>query len=305
MLVGLPAAIPTRSLSYEQAEAAAGALAARLIASVGEAFLGRCGFVAIPRGGLFVLGMLSYLLNLERANLWPLPADRPVVVVDDGSYSGSRLAWMLGQLGQPEVIFAHLYSHPDLRAAVLQAEPRVIACVAAHDLRDHARETLPDEQAYREWQQRGRERFGDKRYWIGRPDLVIFPWTEPDRPVWNPGTGRLEEHWRLAPPDRCLGNWARLGMLPRGDVRRTLRSPDQVAFNLQDDEVLLCDLRSEEVIGLQGTAAEMWRALAAYGDPEAALGHLQTCFEVDEARLRRDLAHFIADLLSRRLLERV
>jgi hypothetical protein len=245
------------------------------------------------------------VLNLDRKRLWPPPGVGPLVVVDDCSYTGTRLGWFLDTVNSREVVFAHLYSHPDLRSAVLASEPRVIACISAGDLRDGARDDFPDEQEYLRWQERCRQRLPGKRYWFGRPELVVFPWTEPDRPVFNPASGEHEDYWRFTPPDRCLGNWARLGIPPQSHVRPTLRSPDHVAFKLQEDKVILCDLRTEGVYGLEDVAAAMWRAIAAYGDADAALRHLLACYEVEEAVLRRDLERFVADLLARGLFEPV
>ena len=137
-----------------------------------------------------------------------------------------------------------------------------MACLAAHDLNDLARERFPNEEEYSAWLERWRQRLPGPRYWIGMPEIVLFPWSEPDRPAWNPLTEEVENKWRLAAPDRCLKNWAYLGMPPR-TATPALRSPDAVAFRIDEDKVTLCDLRRDKVYGLEGVGADMWRALAA------------------------------------------
>ncbi len=306
-IVGLSACVQDCSLqlTYRQTESAVKRLAARFIAAFGRSELGGFCYMAIPRGGLFVLGMLSYVLDLSRESLLPPPPDLPLVVVDDCCFSGARFHHVLQLVENEQVIFAHLYSHPDLRAAIEHQEPRVVACLAAHDLRDLARERYPNEEEYRAWQERWRQRLPGSRYWIGLPELVIFPWNEPDRPVWNPLTEELEDNWRLTAPDRCLKNWARLGAPPSTEAQPTLRSPDAVAFSVGNGKVILCDLQTEQVYGLEDVAADMWRALTAYGDLDVAAEYLLSQYEVDQTRLRKDLRAFADHLLAKGLLERV
>jgi len=67
--------------------------------------------------------------------------------------------------------------------------------------------------------------------------------------------------------------------------------------------VVLHDAETDKVVGLDGVAADMWRALAAYGDPEAAMDYLLAHYEVDEGVLRSDLDRFIAELVDRGLLD--
>jgi hypothetical protein len=292
-----------RRLTYEDAEADAKTLAAALVAAFGQHEIKGFSYTAIPRGGFFVLGMLSYVLDLPGKALKPRSSGEPLVVVDDCSLSGARIRNFLDADDTPQMVFAHLYSHPELRSAIRTQEPRVLACLSAGDLYDLAPETYPDEDAYRAWQARWRERFQGQRYWIGLPELVIFPWSEPDFPIWNPVMNRVEDTWRLAPPDRCLKNWGRLGLSPRADSKRTLRSPDDVAYSLEDDNLTLCRLKTEQVYGLHGAATEMWRALAAYGDPAIVVQHLYSRYDVDEATLSHDVDNFIRSMLESGLLE--
>nr|MBC7244662.1 PqqD family peptide modification chaperone [Chloroflexota bacterium] len=292
-------------VTYQQAEAATKQLAAQIVQAFGAAEVALFCYAAIPRGGLIVLGMLSYVLDLKPENLLSLPVDVPLVVVDDSAYSGARFAQFLHSVSNERVIFAHLYSHPDLRAAILREEPRVVACLAAQDLRDLAPERYSPESEYLAWKERWRQRAKRPVYWMGLPEMVIFPWSEPDRPVWNPVSEQVEEGWWLTAPDRCLKNWARLGVPPRAQAQPTLRSPDEVAFHFDDEKVVLCNLRTEQVYGLEGVAADMWRALVGYGDLEVAAQHLASLYEVDEQRLWSDLQTFASELLAKELLERI
>jgi hypothetical protein len=292
-------------VTYRQAVADAKQLAATLIAAAGSREVAHFRYAAIPRGGLIVLGMLSYALDLGWDALLSQHSDAPLVVVDDCALSGARFGRFLRSVDSERIVFAHLYSHPDLRAALVSQEPRVVASLAAHDLRDLARERYPDADDYVAWRDRWHKRLSGPRYWIGQPELVIFPWTEPDHPVWNPVIEQVDDNWRLAAPDRCLKNWSRLGLPPSMEVRSTFRSPDDVAFNVSEGSLFLCDLRTEQVYGLEGVGADVWRALAAYGDLDATVAYLLDRYDVDEARLRSDLSVFLEMLLAKGLLERV
>jgi hypothetical protein len=292
-------------LTYTQAEEAVFALAAELIGELGGGEARQFCYSPIPRGGLIVLGMLAYALDLDRGRLQRRPPGAPLVVVDDCSLSGARFGRFLQSVDSPQVLFAHLFSHPDLRAAILAQEQRVVGCVAAGDLRDLAPEVYPDRADYQAWQARWRQRLEGPRYWIGLPELVIFPWSEPDRPYWNPLTEQAENNWRFAPPDRCLKNWGRLNLPPRAVEHPMWRSPDHIAYSLEDEQVTLCNLQSKQLYGLEGIAADMWRALVAYRSTEAVVQYILSRYDVDEATLRHDLGAFVESLLAAGLLESV
>lgn len=294
-------------ITYEEAETYTRKLAAKLISAFGLENLRYFNYVAIPRGGHFVLGMLSYILDLpQEALVYPnTQTTQPVVVVDDCALSGYRFGRFLQQHQDKEIIFVHLCSHPALREAILSAENRVIACLTAYDLEDITEQRFPDPEERRKWQERWQERVGDIRYWIGISELVIFPWNEPDRPIWNPETNQVEDNWRLASPDRCLKNWGKLGLPPRQETNPTVRIPDQVAYTINQDDITLCNLDDETVYGLNSTAADIWRALAAYGDLAAAKDYLLELYDVDEAQLTADIHSLTDTLLAKGLLEPV
>ena len=78
--------------------------------------------------------------------------------------------------------------------------------------------------------------------------------------------------------------------------------PDTVLIRELAGESVLMDLASEAYFGLDGTAAQMWRALTDAASIEAALADLQARFEVEPARLQQDLTEFITRLLELGLL---
>jgi hypothetical protein len=301
---------PPRYVTYQQAEEGVKQLAAMLHTAFGSDTPSSFTYAAIPRGGSFILAMLSYVLDLPRSLfISPPRPSTPLIVVDDVCLGGRRFRTFLESTAHEQVIFAHLYSHPDVRAAITAQEPRVTACLAAHDLHDLAPDFYPTEEARDAWQGRWRTRMRahapDQPYWFGLPEGVAFPWSEPDHPYWNAETHTIEDDWRFTAPDRCLKNWTRLGLPPCLETRRTLRSPDAVAFRIRDDHVALYDRRSDDVYGLDGVAADMWRAVVAYGDVDKAMAFLLDRYQVQESDLRADLHRFIEDLSAGGLLEPV
>lgn len=276
------------------------------IRAVLEDSVERYTFVAIPRGGLIVLGWLSYHLDLKTSQISSIEActAEKVVVVDDCCISGARFASALDKLVAREVIFAHLASTPEVRRAILENEPRVRACIAARDLLRPRGRYPSDEEVW----ERDRPRLPGKRYWLGAVAPFHFPWGEPDLPIWNEREQRYEEGWRRASPRTCLENFVALKLppLPAGrrprwefDVaRRTLWQVDEAG------NVKVWHQRSDRVFGLEGVAGAMWRALVGYGTRERALEFLQSRFEVPLDRLRYDLDAFVEELTSNGVLLR-
>lgn len=172
--------------------------------------LGRFRFTAIPRGGLLVLGLLAYRLGLSRDRVEG-PGDGPTVVVDDCCLTGERLAAFLATTERRPVVFAHLLSHPSLRREIELREDGGVVCLAGDDLV----EPTPTEPAEREvWLSMLSAGGGSPRYWAGRVEHVCFPWCEPTALIWNPVAGRVEQGWRLVPPERLLTSPVHLPRLP-------------------------------------------------------------------------------------------
>lgn len=297
-----------RYVSYAQAEQDCAQLAAKLVNRVGRDQLRRFRFDAIPRGGLIVLGMLSYLLKLERTQLEPPhPPDVPLVVVDDCALSGARLGRYLERCENHQIVFAHLYSHPDLRRAIEAQEPRVLACLSAQDLRDHGPERLGDKYAL--WRQLWLNRLEGPRYWVGLPDHICFAWNEPDHGFWNPVTGRLEDAWHVVAPELCLKNRPLPGaetidvqVQPEG--KGPLKPSAQVLFGEVKGEVVIGNVEVGKSFKLDRAAADIWRHIVEHGNLDDVAVALLNKYDADEATLKRDLHAFAAELLAQGLLER-
>jgi hypothetical protein len=290
-------------VDYAAAERLCGGLAASLLARFGRAELHTFAYAAIPRGGFIVLGMLAYLLDLPADRLLAQD-DAPVMLVDDCALSGLRFVTQQQRFTGRPMVFAHLLSTPALRAALLTSYPELLAVIAARDLQDMTAHLWPDPDAREAWAERWAARRGE-RPWNGITEHVTFAWSEPDAPVWNPVTGQAETLWRTAAPDRCLRNWSGLHMAPVGHGVRAWRSPDHVVYAVEDERVLLVDRRTEMVYALEGTAALLWRALAAYGDPDVIVAQLAGRYPAPPLQLRRDLADLIADLQTLDLVDAV
>ena len=287
-------------LGYREAEDACARLAARLVGEIGGERLATFRLAAIPRGGLIVLGMLAYHLEVPASWLAGPAGDGPLLLVDDCALTGARLAGALSRTSAREVVFAHLASPPGFRRAVVGAEPRVRACVAALDLP----EIVPGEGAgvvAGTW----RERLGPGRYWYGLAAPISFAWSEPDHSVWNPLRGELEPGWRFAPPDLCLANRRALGPTAEGGGPRAWRAPRHLAYAWRDGALWLCRTDTEEVFSLSGVAADVWRGLAGTGRVAPTVELLAGAWDAPVERLEADVRVFAAELEGSGLIERV
>lgn len=295
-----------RFVDYRQAEQDCELLAARLREAHSDAELASMRFVGVPRGGLVVLGMLSYVLHLAPRQLRPSPAsDAPLVLVDDCALTGKRLHRELRRLGDRPVTIALLYAHPDLRHALVEREPTVRHCLAARALGDRAPELYPDPRELDRWRREWAARLAGERYWLGLADLVCFSWSEPDRLFWNPVSQRVESGWRFLPGELCLGNRLSGGLPARAARPRRWRVDPTVVVGSFDDAVLLYRGSSDEVFRLAGVAAAIWQGLSAWGNAQDVLDHLRSTYDAEPGRLEADLDRFVASLLEAGLLESV
>lgn len=283
-----------RYVDYRLAEQDCSILAAQILSRWSRTDLEGASFAAIPRGGLIVLGMLSYLLDLQPGQL--REGEGPLFLVDDCALTGARFASRMKETGDREVVFLHLYSHPDLRRAIEEKEERVVACLAAHDLADMAPESFPDPERLAEWRRRWQERLGE-RYWYGQPEPVCFAWNEPDRPFWNEATGQVEDGWRLLPPHLCLKTRAALGgPPPEAPGTREWQAPDDLVSGEFDGVLWLCHTRTEQIFSLSGTGADLWRWLACWGSADFAARRLAATYGVDPETAQRETLAFASEL---------
>ena len=297
-----------RYVSWRQAEADVEELACQLLARFGRDQLRRMRFVGIPRGGLIVLGMLSYALGLGADCLdSPPETTGPLVIVDDCALSGLRFREFLHPraTGTNEVIFAHLYSHPDLRREIEKRESQVVAAMAARDLRDVAAEIYGEDLPA--WRSRWSERNAASVYMIGRFEHLTFPWAEPDLTFWDEYEQRERAGWRVAPPEACLKNRA---TTPSGAARLQVQGQENGSLQLTagsfygeiGGQVLVAQLESGRVISLDGVAADVWRSFLRAREPDAALDDLQAEYGVSREVLRDDAARLLEELAARGVL---
>lgn len=296
-----------RYVGYAQAEEDCERLAALLVERFGRDELQNFRFTAMPRGGLIVLGMLSYILGLRRSQLeLPHPPDIPLVLVDDCALSGVRFGHFMKRCGSRRVVFAHLYSPPDLRDTIEAEEPRVLACLSSRDLRDRAPERLGDE--YPAWRERWLARMDDSGYWVGQAEQVCFAWNEPDVGIWNPVTEQEEGGWHFVPPELCLKNRLAPGTEPvqvqlQPAGKGPLKPSDHILFGEIEEQIVIGDLKKGASFVLSDVGAEMWQAIVKHGNLEEVADTLLEDYAVDDATLRADLHAFVEDMLLRGLLE--
>lgn len=298
-----------RYVPYPQVESDCEELAALLEARFGREEIRSMDFVAIPRGGLIVLGILSYFLDLRPSRLVQMSLRRrqPLVVVDDCSVSGIRFGQFLTTLPQRPVVFAPLYSHPELRSAIEGEEPRVLAVMSPRDLSDNAPLLGPE---YPEWRERWAGRSGDEAFWIGRPERLGFPWSETDLNFWNPVAEHEEAGWRLVPPELCLKNRVAAAgpHAPRIQRQPPGKGPcgpsSTTLFAYIDDRVIVANYATGESVQLADVAARMWRGIVEYGNPPDVVESLRDVYDVKEVELLHDLTTFLEEMEQKGFLQR-
>lgn len=299
------AVVSTRYLGYPEVTEAVENLAGSLKAACGTEICD-FDFVAIPRGGIIVQGMLAYALDLKPERLGPSgDPGRPLVIVDDCALTGSRFRRFVTGVQQSRLVFAHICSTSELRAAMLAREPALCDCIAAIDLRDLAPERHGSQ--YLEWRAYLRERTLDQRYWIGQPEDIAFPWNEPDHNFWNPKTGEMEWGWRLVPPEWCLKRGAT--SFPEG-IPVQVQDPagaehlpaSHIVYGRLEGLVYLLDCDTGRTVGLGQVGSLIWEGLMQGLSPLMIGQQISSRYAVDPDQAGVDTAAFIRDLVSRGLL---
>lgn len=296
-------------VDYAEVEADCVRLGEKLQKGFSDETLSSATFLGIPRGGAVVLGLLSYVLDLDQAQIHPQDlTSGPLIVVDDCFLSGSRLARFLEEHPSPtKVVAAGLYAHPDLRAAVEQKRPRVKACVTARDLTDYAPEIYGDD--YKDWESRWDRRETGPRFWTGITEHLCFPWGEPDYGIWNSETEQTDQAWTVAPPDRSLkarfsGQRGSEGAVQvQQSSSGAITVPPEVFYATFSDQVLVGATGSEECLELDGSAADFWMALVTCETISEAKSALRQKYNVKPKRLESDLRAFVEALADRQFLE--
>ncbi len=307
-----------RYLDYRAAERVATRLAARLLKRLGAERLARATFTAIPRGGLLVLGMLAYLLDLRPEQLHHDPgvACETLVVVDDCALSGVRFREFVQHVSAQTVVFSPLVAPEGLCLAIERSEPKLEACVCGDYLQDLAPERFGRE--YSAWCETRREQQGVDPYWVGIPEYVAFAWNEPQTKYWNPEASRFEPGWNVVPPRICLkrrGSEANAAPLKvcRASVG-CIYPADRVLWaevNSDGDEVTVLvrippdASEAPQWYHLDRNTAVCWSALIRDGSVEGAAAELRERYDVEPEVLRNDLAEFVSDLTRNGILRHV
>ncbi|HUP25883.1 MAG TPA: PqqD family protein [Thermoanaerobaculia bacterium] len=290
-------------LDWRSCEIGAERLAALLLQSYGREQLREASYLAIPRGGLIVLGMLSYFLDLPHDALWRgagVP-NRLLVLVDDCALGGVRLRRALEISQAPEVVVAMLASPEGLREAVLAREPRVRRFLSAITLRLLPAAATVTTKAMLE----AEAKLLSERYWLGRAVLPRFPWGEPDFVGWSEESQRFEVALRTRPPHASWKSRSLLGVPPLLERRGEWHAPEGVTWGEVDGVLWLCDTRGEGTVSsLDPPGSDIWRSLAAGADVDQTVAMLVDRFDVEPERVRQDVIAFAAELEARRMLER-
>jgi hypothetical protein len=89
---------------------------------------------------------------------------------------------------------------------------------------------------------------------------------------------------------------------PTASEDRRIEVPVDVLFRELGGESVLLDLRTESYFGLDPVGTRMWHALAETGSVSGALGALGGAWDVEPARLRRDLERLVDELAEHGLV---
>jgi Coenzyme PQQ synthesis protein D (PqqD) len=83
---------------------------------------------------------------------------------------------------------------------------------------------------------------------------------------------------------------------------RMIASADVVTRRL-DDELVLLNLGTEDYFGLDEIGTRMWEVLSSAPSVQAALDQLLLEYDVEAARLRRDVEKLLSQLIDHGLIE--
>lgn len=285
-----------RFLTYMDIERDCLALAGLIRARFEDAEIKRWHVVGIPRGGLIVAGMVGYALDLAHKQLRPSMEHSetvaPICIIDDCALTGVRIKETLALYPGRQVIFAHLYSHPQLRANITTQEKQVAACLAVHDL-----ETLPqgDEDPHQ-------AQFTHGRYFSRPLPPVIFPWGGPSLLVVDPFSGKLEDGWRFGEGRPTLKSLAHhhFPTLTGERAEELWRGGEHLVIRRAEGALWLLNLDTTTGYKLAGAAAEIWTALAA-GNTLAALAPYWN--EINKSVEPEQLRQFIEELVAHGLIQ--
>lgn len=313
-----------RYIGYAEAEEAAQQLACELVSRYGKDALSRFQFTAIPRGGVIVLGILSYLLDLRSDQVLVASNFRAegeaLVVVDDCSLSGYRFQDFIKNIDASRVIFCLLCAVPDLCRIIELREPRVEACFTAIGLSDIGTHRFGN--YYSQWREEQQRLIGGSGYWVGISQPVSFAWSEPQTLYWNGDRKAYAAGWNIMPPHLCLKRRVLAGEFEKRsdvtDIQKSIVINKDVMGSIQATSRVLW-VKTGSVIAiaripetaesvtcfhLDGVAADMWESLMLHGSIDKVCESLAGHYDVNDQVLRHDLSNFVDDLIGNGILTR-
>jgi hypothetical protein len=82
-----------------------------------------------------------------------------------------------------------------------------------------------------------------------------------------------------------------------------LRIADEVIFRVLSDEAVILNLATSRYFGLNSVGTRLWQLIAEHGSEEQVIEAFLAEYEVDERRLRQDLADLIQQLTQKGLVQ--
>lgn len=305
-----------RYIDYNEAERLTEILAHQLVERYGRKELLKFEYRPIPRGGVIVMGMLSYALGLPAGDVLSRESGskRPVVFVDDCVLSGMRFKQQLKDLDNCKVILASLFAPEDLCGSSTAKKPS-FDCVSAVRLKDLGPELYGA--FYDSWRKQWADRLGDSVLWAGQPEYLCFAWNEPESSFLNSVTGEVEMGFRLAPPERCLHHrYINLSFSANGNVQSKKvqihddgpgpidAAPGVVAARLDGNRVAVADFSKDQSKNssgcylLENSAADMWEQIIINGTIQKASKKLSLLYDTDYSTIASDMAVLIDSLVE-------
>lgn len=280
-----------RVIDHQKVEPLAERLATKLIEEEGGS-VAEYTAVAVPRGGLFVLGYLSYMLP----GLSPYAGNpqKPLLLVDDAAYSGRRLTEWIDHFPNREIVVATLLSAPQVREAISKRYGSKVRWINAEDLSTYG------SVAHRSDEQ-------DLPPWQGRTEHCCFPWSETDRGLRLHGTAETYTAFRLSPIHFCLKNRSQFEtngskVSIAGNERGWIRSRTGVLWANIDDRVYLADTTHGRSMTLSDTAAAFWMSCVTAESRDDSISRLSNKYGVERSRIATDLDRFASEMIGQEVL---